>query len=225
MSETSSEPTPASVIEFYFDPICPFAWITSRWVVEVASLRPLDIEWCFISLAIVNEDTDYSKFPPAYPSLHGIGRRMLRIAAAARADGGNEAVGAFYAAAGQRMHLDGVSVAVFGGEPAPADLMESVIDLAGLDRSLLAAADDASFDDVLRAETDRSLARTGRDVGTPIITFDPGTPHEASLFGPVISSIPRGDDALELWDAVRTLSRTRGFAEIKRSLRDPITFD
>ena len=225
MSDSPSESPLSSTIEFYFDPICPFAWITSRWVVEVASMRPVDIEWCFISLAIVNEDTDYSKFPPAYPSLHAIGRRMLRMAAAARQLGGNDAVGAFYAAAGQRMHHDGVSVAVFGGEPAPDDLLESVVDLAGLDRSLLDAADDASFDDVLRAETDRCLERTGRDVGTPIITFDPGTPHEASLFGPVISSVPRSDDALELWDAVRTLSRTRGFAEIKRSLRDPITFD
>jgi 2-hydroxychromene-2-carboxylate isomerase len=201
-------------LEFFFDPICPFDWVTSRWVVEVSELRGVTIEWKFIALAIVNEETDYSKFPPAYPALHGLGRRLLRVAAAARAAGGNEAVGAFYTATGDRMHHDGVSVAVF-----------EVVAAAGLDASLAAAADDESWDELLREETDQSLGRTGRDVGTPILTFAPGTDREASLFGPVISSIPRGDAALELWDAVQTLARTPGFAELKRSMRDPLSFD
>ena len=212
-------------LEFFFDPICPFAWVTSRWVEEVAKLRNINVEWKFIALAIVNEETDYSKFPPAYPSLHGLGRRLLRVAAAARASGGNEAVAAFYTAAGERMHHDGVSVAVFGGEPIPENLVAEVIAAAGLDASLVSAADDESWDALLREETELSLSRTGRDVGTPILTFAPGTDREASLFGPVISSIPRGDAALELWDAVQTLARTPGFAELKRSLRDPLSFD
>lgn len=212
-------------LEFFFDPICPFAWVTSRWVVEVSELRGVTIEWKFIALAIVNEETDYSKFPPAYPALHGLGRRLLRVAAAARAAGGNEAVGAFYTAAGERMHHDGVSVAVFGGEPIPENLVAEVVAAAGLDASLAAAADDESWDALLREETDQSLGRTGRDVGTPILTFAPGTDREASLFGPVISSIPRGDAALELWDAVQSLARTPGFAELKRSMRDPLAFD
>ena len=214
-----------SDLEFFFDPICPFAWVTSRWVVEVSELRGVTVEWKFIALAIVNEETDYSKFPPAYPALHGLGRRLLRVAAAARAAGGNEAVGAFYTAAGDRMHHDGVSVAVFGGEPIPENLVAEVVAAAGLDASLAAAADDESWDELLREETDQSLGRTGRDVGTPILTFAPGTDREASLFGPVISSIPRGDAALELWDAVQTLARTPGFAELKRSMRDPLSFD
>jgi 2-hydroxychromene-2-carboxylate isomerase len=129
-------------LEFFFDPICPFAWVTSRWVVEVAQQRDVAIEWKFIALAIVNEDTDYSKFPPAYPSLHGLGRRLLRVAAAARAEGGNDAVAALYTAAGERMHHDGVSVAVFGGEPIPENLVAEVVAAAGLDASLVAAADD-----------------------------------------------------------------------------------
>ena len=214
-----------SDLEFFFDPICPFAWVTSRWVVEVSELRSVTVEWKFIALAIVNEETDYSKFPPAYPALHGLGRRLLRVAAAARAEGGNEAVGAFYTAAGERMHHDGVSVAVFGGDPIPENLVAEVVAAAGLDASLAAAADDESWDALLREETDQSLGRTGRDVGTPILTFAPGTDREASLFGPVISSIPRGDAALELWDAVQTLARTPGFAELKRSMRDPLSFD
>lgn len=212
-------------LEFFFDPICPFAWVTSRWVDEVAKLRGITVEWKFIALAIVNEETDYSKFPPAYPSLHGLGRRLLRVAAAARASGGNEAVAAFYTAAGERMHHDGVSVAVFAGEAIPENLVAEVIAAAGLDASLVSAADDESWDALLREETELSLSRTGRDVGTPILTFAPGSDREASLFGPVISSIPRGDAALELWDAVQTLARTPGFAELKRSLRDPLSFD
>lgn len=212
-------------LEFFFDPVCPFAWITSRWAVEVASLRDLDIEWRFIALAIVNEDTDYSKFPPAYPELHRVGRELLRVAAAAREAGGNRAVAALYTAAGERMHPGGVSVAVFGGSPVPEGLVEDIVRAAGLDPALASAARDERYDEVLRAETELALGRTGRDVGTPILTFAPGTDRECSLFGPVISSIPRGDAALELWSAVETLARTPGFAEFKRSLRDELSFD
>lgn len=212
-------------LEFFFDPICPFAWVTSRWVEEVVKLRGITVEWKFIALAIVNEETDYSKFPPAYPALHGLGRRLLRVAAAARDSGGNDEVAAFYTAAGERMHHEGVSVAVFGGEPIPENLVAEIVAAAGLDPSLAAAADDESWDALLREETELSLGRTGRDVGTPILTFAPGADNEASLFGPVISSIPRGDAALELWDSVQTLARTPGFAELKRSMRDPLSFD
>jgi len=212
-------------LEFFFDPMCPFAWITSRWVVEVAEQRPISVQWRFISLAIINATTNYSKFPPAYPSLHALGRSLLRVAAAARAAGGNEAVAAFYTACGEKIHEGGVSVAMFNGESIPETLIADLIAAAGLDASLLDSADDATWDPVLEEETELSLGRTGRDVGTPILTFAPGTDGETSMFGPVISSIPRGEAAIELWDAVQTLARTPGFAELKRSLRDPITFD
>lgn len=212
-------------LEFFFDPICPFAWITSRWVVEVAELRGLTVQWRFICLAIVNENRDYSEFPPAYPALHGLGKQMLRVAANARLVGGNDAVAKFYAAAGKPMHDDGLSVAIFGGGPIPEGLMAEIIANAGLDPALVEAATDESYDDVLRRETEEALGRTGRDVGTPILTFNPGTDRETSLFGPVISRIPRGTEALELWDAVTVLAGTRGFAELKRSLRDPLEFD
>lgn len=218
-------------LEFFFDPVCPFAWITSRWVKEVANQRPLDVEWRFISLAILNEETDYSTFPPSYPDLHRLGTTLLRVAAAARTSAtdrgvdGNELVDRLYTAAGTRLHNGGVSFAAFGGEPLPTDLLAEIVADAGLDPSLVAAADDEHLDAVLRAETEIALGRTGRDVGTPILTFAPGTDDECSLFGPVISSIPRGEKALELWDAVVTLARTPGFAEFKRSLRDELSFD
>jgi hypothetical protein len=106
----------------------------------------------------------------------------------------------------------------------PDDLVASIVAAAGLDPALAAAADDAGRDAVLRAESELALARTGPDVGTPILTFDPGLATESSLFGPVISKAPTGDEALELFDAVRTLARTHTFAELKRSLRDPLDF-
>jgi 2-hydroxychromene-2-carboxylate isomerase len=214
-----------SDIEFFFDPICPFAWVTSRWITDVAPQRDATVEWRFISLSMVNESRDYATdFPPAYPVLHGLGRTVLRVAAAAREEGGNDAVAALYEAAGQLLHVDGLNVSLWKGEPVPDDLIDRVLADAGLPSGLAGAADDPRHDEVLRSETELALSRTGDDVGTPILTFDPGLATESSLFGPVISKAPKGDDALELFDAVRTLARTHTFAELKRSLRDPIEF-
>ena len=214
-----------SDIEFFFDPICPFAWVTSRWITAVAPQRGATVAWRFICLSIVNEGKDYATdFPPAYPTLHGLGRTLLRVASAARDAGGNDAVAAFYTACGERLHVGGATGAIWRGESVPDDLVASIVAAAGLDASLVAAADDAGRDAVLRAESELALSRTGPDVGTPILTFDPGRATESSLFGPVISKAPTGDEALELFDAVRTLARTHTFAELKRSLRDPLDF-
>jgi len=113
---------------------------------------------------------------------------------------------------------------VLGGARVPGDLLAGALADAGLDPAFVAAADDEARDAVLRADTAAALGRTGPDVGTPILTFDPGTDHENSLFGPVIPRIPRGADAVALWDAVRALAATPGFAEFKRSLRDELDF-
>jgi len=215
----------SSDIEFFFDPICPFAWITSRWLTDVAPRRDANVTWRFICLSIVNEGKDYAtEFPPAYPTLHGLGRSLLRVAAAVREQGGNEAVAAFYTACGDRLHVEGLTGTVWRGGTLPDDLAATLLADAGLDAGLAGAADDPGRDAVLRAETELALSRTGPDVGTPILTFDAGTGHESSFFGPVISKAPTGDAALELFDAVRTLSRTHTFAELKRSLRDPLDF-
>lgn len=212
-------------LEFFFDPICPFAWITSRWVNEVSSQRDYAVEWRFICLAIINEDADYSNFPPNYPLLHGLGKRLLRITAAVREEFGNEAVARFYTACGEHLHHRGVSMSIFGGEPIPVDLIENILSDAELPVSLTEQADNGAHDVLLRAETELAFSRTGPDVGTPILTFAPGTDTEASLFGPVISSIPRGKQAVELWAAVETMARTPGFAELKRTHRAPLSFD
>ena len=212
-----------SDIEFFFDPVCPWAWITSRFVTEVSEQTDLDVAWRFISLRIVNEDKDYAKeFPPRYPLLHGMGTSMLRVAAAARGEGGNDAVARLYTEFGVRMHDQGASVRLWNGEDA-GDLVTPSLGAAGLPPGLAAAADDESWDEVLRAETDVALGRTGKDVGTPIITFDLDRPVETSLFGPVINRIPRGREAVDLWNALEVVARS-GVSELKRSLRGDISF-
>jgi 2-hydroxychromene-2-carboxylate isomerase len=209
-------------VEFFFDPICPWAWITSRFTEEVARQRELTVDWKFICLRMVNEERDYDReFPPGYVNAHRAGQQMLRIAAAARADGGNEAVGALYTAFGEQLHTAGRSAEIRDGDPA---VVSEAVEIAGLPPALTAAADDESLDAVVRDETDLALSRTGKDVGTPIITFSPATEGEASFFGPVIARIPRGEEALRIWDAVELLARTPGFAELKRSARSRPTF-
>lgn len=213
-------------LEFFFDPVCPYAWITSRWVTEVTERRDYRVRWRFISLAVVNTDKDYAaEFPPAYPVLHGLGRDLLRVAAATRRELGEEPLAELYTAMGTRMHPGRLSFAIWRGEPVPEGLVDEILAEVGLPPELAVAATDESLDEVLRDESETALGRTGRDVGTPILTFDPGTDRENSLFGPVISRAPRGEDAVRLWDAVRTMAATPGFAEFKRELRDDLVLD
>ena len=209
-------------VEFFFDPICPWAWITSRFAIEVADQRGLSIDWRFICLRMVNEEKDYEReFPQGYINAHGGGRRMLRIAAAAREHDGNGAVGALYSALGRELHDGGRSVEI---RDADYRVIDEAVAAAGLPPALVAAGEDEGNDVVLREETEVALSRTGKDVGTPIITFSPGTDTEATFFGPVISRIPRGEEALRIWDAAELLARTPGFAEIKRSARERPAF-
>ena len=214
-------------LEFFFDPVCPFCWVTSRWVKHVQRLRALDIRWRFISLRMLNEG-GYEHKPEGYPRAHQRGLEMLRVAAAAHAHAGPGVVGDVYDALGD---------AVWNNDPPPGDhpfdaiIAQSAVagDLAaivaalGLPSSIAGAAQDPRFDAVIRKDTEDALARVGGDVGTPIMSFAP--PDGPAFFGPVISEPPDSDeDALRLWDAVETLGRWPGFAELKRSLRRfPVT--
>jgi hypothetical protein len=212
----------SSDLEFFFDPVCPWAWITSRWVREVQSLRDYDVQWRFISLRFLNEDKmDYSAMPEGYREIHHAGTHGLRVAALAREEQGNDAVSAFYTALGTSLHnrADRTMLTDTPGHLA------TVLGEAGLPTAWADAWEDESRDGLIRSETELALQRTGKDVGTPILTFRPGAKDEASFFGPVISSIPRGDDAVKLWDAVETLATTSGMAELKRSLRAAPSFD
>jgi hypothetical protein len=210
-----------SDLHFYFDPVCPFAWMTSKWVRRVQAARDYTVDWRFISLRLVNEHVDYAaRFPPEYEAGHTAGLRLLRLAAAVRDEHGRAAVGDLYAALG---------AAVFDVEPVPddagaharrgtAEFVAPVLAGLGLPAGLAAALDDPARDAVVRAETEEALALTGRDVGTPILHVEP--PSGLAFFGPVISRLPSEAESVELWDHVVALARFPGFAELKRSLRE-----
>ena len=194
--------------------------MTSRWVTQVAGLRPLDVQWRFIALRFVNADRYADPDgPAAYEHVHAAGLRMLRVAAAVRDTSGNAAVGDLYTAIGASMWDRAPEPGSFLRADAgtPAHLAE-VLTAVGLDPALAAAADDERHDEVIAAETELALGRAGRDVGTPILTFGP--PDGPSFFGPVISRLPADADAVRLWDAVVTMATFDSFAELKRSLRE-----
>ena len=209
-------------LHFHFDPICPWAYLTSRWVVEVQQQRGYDVSWKFISLFMINNDRGYSEGNKQHQDGHMAGLQALRVASAARASAGNEAVAAVYSAFGQAIH-------VAKRRPATAvemkEFARTVLTEAGLNSQWADSATDELHDEVIRYETTRALELTGKDVGTPILVFHPDKPNQASFFGPVISAIPRGPEALRLWDAVETLATTSGMAELKRSLRSAPKFD
>jgi 2-hydroxychromene-2-carboxylate isomerase len=206
-------------LHFYFDPVCPFAWMTSKWVRTVADQRDYRVDWRFISLRMLNADVDYAThFPAHYEEGHTAGLKLLRVAAAVRARHGREAVGPLYAAFGARLFDTCREKSLAAAEQAARHLVESALADTGLPADLADALDDAAFDDEIRGETDEALTLTGRDVGTPILHFRP--PTGTAFFGPVISRLPSADDAVSLWDHVIALAEFPGFAEIKRSLRE-----
>ena len=206
-------------IHFHFDPVCPFAWLTSRWVEQVAAQRDYRVDWQFISLRMLNKHIDYeAHFPPGYEEGHNAGLRLLRVCAAARDAHGRDAMGPLYTQLGSDLfdtpQGDGEEHAPRGTAEHVAPLLEA----AGLPVSLTDALHDESWDAVIETETDDALRRTGKDVGTPIIHFEP--PDGVAFFGPVISRLPTDEQAVELWDHVVALASFPGFAEMKRSLRE-----
>jgi hypothetical protein len=205
-------------LHFYFDPVCPFAWMTSKWVRMVAAQRDYRVDWRFISLRLLNANVDYAMhFPDHYEDEHTSGLRLLRVFARVRREHGRGAVAPLYEATGARLFdtpRDGLSSVDIGGRP----LVESMLREAGHSTDVADALDDTGFDDEIRAETEESLALTGRDVGTPILHFKP--PGGTAFFGPVISRLPSPDEAAALWDHVIGLAGFPGFAELKRSLRE-----
>ena len=207
-------------VVFYFDPVCPFAWLTSKWVRLVQAQRDYSVEWRFISLRLLNSHVDYdAHFPPEYEAGHTAGLRLLRVAARTRAEHGQQALARLYESLGGQ---------IFDGEPdertgrddvrGTREYVEPVLARAGLPVELAGALEDDSWDAVIQEETSEALGLAGKDVGTPIIWFQP--PDGVAFFGPVISRLPSPDQAVVLWDHVVGLAAFPGFAELKRSLRE-----
>ncbi|BEL04801.1 DsbA family protein [Actinoplanes sichuanensis] len=208
-----------SDIDFYFDPICPFAWMTSKWIRMVQARRNYTVDWRFISLRLINSHIDYdSHFPPEYEAQHQAGLRLLRVASAVREHHGREAVGPLYEAFGARILETLPDDAREHGWQGTPELAAAALTAAGLPGTLAEFLDDTSRDAEIQAESDEALALTGRDVGTPIVHFEP--PAGVAFFGPVISRLPDEEQAAQLWDHVIGLARFPGFAELKRSLRE-----
>jgi 2-hydroxychromene-2-carboxylate isomerase len=187
-------------IDFYFDPVCPWTWITSRWIRDVAPQRDLDITWKSYSLLMKNGDA----IPEQYRDGVRVGLKALRVVEAARAKEGGEPIGDLYLQLGALIHHDGD--ATLAG-------LAGAVTAAGLDPTLVAAFEDESWDAVIEASTNEGRQLVGEDVGVPIIV----APDHQPFFGPVLSPAPTGDAALALWDAVMLLGTVPGAYEIKRS--------
>ncbi|TQL54138.1 2-hydroxychromene-2-carboxylate isomerase [Subtercola boreus] len=200
-------------VEFWFDPSCPWAWMTSRWVDEVATHRDLDITWRIMSLAILNENNDVSE---AYKAFFPRALRYAQLVAAVKELKGQEFVKPLYDALGTRIHL---------GQRTDVDaVIAESLEEAGLPAELADEAPDAAggapfrFETELRASHSSGIDLVGQDVGTPILSVD-----GIAFFGPVISPAPTGDVALKLWDGIVAAASYDGFFELKRSrTRDPI---
>ncbi len=203
---TIADSAAATSVDFWFDPSCPWAWMTSRWVDEVAPHRNLDVTWHVMSLAVLNEDQDVSD---EYRAFFPRALRYTRLIAAVRELEGQDAVKPLYDALGTRIHPGGSEDA---DEVIPAALHE-----VGLPADYLRFADSAEYDEQMRASHFDGINRVGQDVGTPVIAVE-----GVAFFGPVISPTPRGEQALMLWDGVVAVASFDGFFEMKRSrTRDP----
>ena len=194
--------------DFWLDPACPFAWITSRWILEVEKVRDIQVTWNIMSLAFLNEDKDVSE---EYRSFLATAWQPVRVLMAAEQKYGKEAVLPLYTAMGTRIHIE--------KQDKDRAMIEASLTDAGLPIELADAMDDISYDDAIRESHRAGMDQVGNEVGTPTIAF-----NGAAFFGPVISKAPRGEEAGQLWDACVTLSAYPHFYELKRARDKDLDF-
>ena len=197
--------------DFWFDPLCPFAWITSRWILEVQQQRDIDVTWHVMSLAYLNKDRD---IPEDYRTLLEPAWGPVRVLVRAEQEHGNEVLLPLYTAMGNRIHPGGRSL----GEEARTIVAEA-LEEAGLPDDLVEAMDDESLDEAVARSHHAGMDAVGDDVGTPTIHIE-----GAAFFGPVLSKIPRGQDALDLWDGAVAVAKFPYFYELKRSRTGDLDF-
>jgi 2-hydroxychromene-2-carboxylate isomerase len=196
-------------VDFWFDPLCPWAWITSRWMLEVEQVRPVATRWHVMSLAILNKDRDLS---PDYREAMDKAWGPVRVVTAAALDQGPDVVLPLYTALGTRFHVR--------QEPRERETVAAALADVGLPESLLSAMDSTEYDKALQSSHDDGMERVGLDVGTPVIAVG-----DTAFFGPVVTPCPKGEAAGRLWDGVLLVAATPGFYELKRSREADPSFD
>ncbi|MET8086729.1 disulfide bond formation protein DsbA [Micromonospora sp. NPDC005197] len=200
--------------DMWFDPICPWAWITSRWLLEVEQVREVDIRYHVMSLSVLNEGRD---LPEQYRELMDNGWGPVRVCIAAEQRYGSDALRKLYTALGTRIHL--------GKEQLGPELYVAALTEAGLDPALAAAADSTEYDEALRASHEAGMRPVGQDVGTPVVHAPGPDGSPVAFFGPVITPRPKGEAAGRLWDGVLLVAGTPGFYELKRTREQSPIFD
>lgn len=199
-----SETTP---VDFWFDPICPWAWMTSRWMMEVEKVRPVEVTWHVMSLSYLNAERDLGE---RYNQLMADSWGPVRVVTAARELRGQQWVKPLYDAMGTRIHL--------GGQQDRSVVIAEALAEVGLPDSLAAYATSDEYDEALKKSHHAGMDQVGTEVGTPVIGVE-----GYAFFGPVMSPAPKGDEAGRVWDGVRALASYDGFFELKRTrTREPI---
>ncbi|MFJ4337531.1 DsbA family protein [Streptomyces sp. NPDC088915] len=195
--------------DFYFDPLCPWAWMTSRWILEVEKVRPVDVRWKVMSLAVLNENR-LDELPEEYREmLETKAWGPVRVVIAARELHGDEVVGKLYTALGTRFHNN--------GEGPTREAIAGALKDVGLPEDLVEYADKDTYDTELRASHKEGIDKVGQDVGTPVVAVPGPDGEEVAFFGPVVTPTPRGEAAARLWDGTLLVASTPGFYEIKRT--------
>ncbi len=202
-------------VEMWFDPRCPWAWITSRWLLEVEQVRPVRVRFHVMSLSVLNEGREY--LPEKYRESMAKGWGPVRVAIAAEQKYGTEVLRDLYTAMGVRAHLQ--------QRELDREALAEALTEAGLDPGLADAADSTGYDEALRASHDAGMAPVGLDVGTPVVHTPGPDGRTIAFFGPVVTPAPKGEAAGKLWDGVLLVAGTPGFYEIKRTRDVRPSFD
>jgi len=194
--------TERDIVDFWFDPICPWAWMTSRWMMEVEQVRPVDVKWHVMSLSVLNDGRD--ELPEQYRELLARGWGPVRVIIAASELHGEQYIKPLYDAMGTRIHP--------GGNKDYTEVIAQALEEVGLPADLAGYAEKGDFDEQLRASHAAGINQVGMDVGTPVVSV-----NGVAFFGPVVTPTPRGEAAAKLWDGTLLVASTPGFFEIKRT--------